>query len=344
LKKGFSIIVCCYNSADVIEDTLRSLCHLGTHESFGIEIILVDNSSSDNTPQISEKFLTENNCRFSYRIVKETKQGLTFARERGFRESSYDYIILCDDDNRLNPDYALNAFGIFESNEMVAVAGGYGNAVSSVQFPSWFEGYKKSYSAGAQSAAGGIISASDGYIWGAGMILRKSALESLYSDGFRSLLSDRSGNTLSSGGDVELSYALRLHGYKLCYEPSIEFDHFIKPQRLTWKYLRSLYRGFGMQKPLLEPYLAQLNGGKTNSSMNWRSESALMLKRLRGYGLSKLRSFPGLAEGNADILRIEKTIGRIKQLVNMKQDYDANFERIGSAVWNKCKAEISNKP
>ncbi len=341
MKKGISIIVCCYNSSDVIENTLLSLCNQRTDAGTGIEILLIDNASSDSTSALAEKFLTANYPKSSYRVIQESRQGLAFARERGFREAVYEYAVLCDDDNRLSPDYCQRAFELMESVERFAAAGGYGNAVSSVPFPAWFEKFRKSYSTGDQAESKGDVTSSSGYVWGAGMVLRLPAIRELYSKGFKSLLSDRKGEALSSGGDVELCYALRLSGYRIYYEPSLVFDHFLKPTRLKWKYLRKLYRGFGRQKPLLEPYIAAYNGEAEIRKRSWISEALLLVRRLRSYGGTNIKAFAGRSEGSEDILKMEKTLGRLEQLVSMKKEYERNFEKIISAEW--ITSEIRNK-
>ncbi|MBX7043043.1 MAG: glycosyltransferase [Ignavibacteria bacterium] len=341
MKKGISIIVCCYNSADVIENTLLSLCNQIKDAGTGTEILLIDNVSSDGTSVIAKNFISGNFPGTDFRIIGERRAGLAFARERGFREAEYEYAVLCDDDNRLSPDYCQKAFELMESDKNIAAAGGYGNAVSTVPFPSWFEKFRKSYSTGGQADSRGDVTSSSGYVWGAGMVLRLTAISELYSKGFSSILSDRKGETLSSGGDVELCYALRLSGHRIYYEPSLVFDHFLKPSRLTWKYLRKLYRGFGRQKPLLEPYTAAYNGETEIKNRSWKREALLLMRRLRSYGGTNIRAFAGRSEGSEDVLKMEKTLGRLEQLVSMKKEYERNFTQIFSAEW--ISPETKNK-
>lgn len=343
MKKGFSIIVCCYNSADVIEGTLRSLCHLKTDNRFGLELLIVDNCSRDKTSEIAQNFLTKAKCEFPFKIVSENKPGLSNARKRGIDEADCEYLIFCDDDNRLHPDYALKSFELMESNADIGAASGFGYAVSEIPLPDWFASFSKSYSVGAQSETIGDITNKEGYVWGAGMILRKDAVDGLYKSGFNSLLSDRKKDTLSSGGDVELCYALRLCGYKIHYSPELKFDHFLKKERLSWKHLRRLYRGFGMQKPLLEPY-TEAYRNDTVSKHSWKKEATVLTKRIRGYGFRKLQDFAGRSEGNYEVLRIEKTIGRLQQIVKMKKEYEKNFDLIRNAEWRgSYKNEIRHR-
>lgn len=335
-----SIVICCYNSADVIADTLRSINNQRCRNGQNIEIILVDNGSNDSTKETADNFVRQSVPYFKYRSVTEQNRGLSHARLCGFKESSGEFVIMCDDDNRLAPDYTDNALNVMSSHPDCAAAGGFGHAISSVKFPDWFETYRKSYSTGPQAEEAGDVTELPGYVWGAGMVLRRSSIDELFGSGFRSLLSDRKGEELSSGGDVELCYALRLAGYRIFYEPSLRFDHFIRPSRLRWKYLRKLYRGFGHQKPLLEPYIRCYRNPDLHSEISWKREALILANRMKSYGRRNLRDFMRLSEGNSEVLRMEKTLGRLEVLVKLKAQYTSNFKLIKSAGWNKSKGPL----
>jgi glycosyltransferase involved in cell wall biosynthesis len=47
--QGVSIIVCCYNSAERLPETLKHLALLESNEDVNWELIIVDNNSSDTT-------------------------------------------------------------------------------------------------------------------------------------------------------------------------------------------------------------------------------------------------------------------------------------------------------
>jgi hypothetical protein len=81
---------------------------------------------------------------------------------------------------------------------------------------------------------------------GAGMVVRR---EALHSSGWinEQLLSDRVGDRLVSGGDVEL--ALRVGArHDLWYAPSCTLRHLITPDRASFTYLRRVTFGLGKSK------------------------------------------------------------------------------------------------
>lgn len=333
-SKGISIIICCHNSSKILPETIRHLCCLENKEGIALEILLVDNNSSDGTSDSAKQMFEVFNCRFPFTIIHEPVLGLSHARKTGFDNSKYEYLIYCDDDNRLNSSYADLSFKIMEKNKSVAALGGEGEAVTDGAFPEWFKKYSSHYSAGSQSEEAGDVTWTSGYVWGAGMVVRKSALKDLYDRGFSSMLSDRSGDNLSSGGDVEICYALRLAGWKIWYDPALKFRHYIPKEKLTWGYLRKLNRGFGAQKVFFDAYLKfqNINNGSLNEK-KWKTESMRILKKIRSYGFSNLLNFFKNNEGNDDTLRIEKSIGRLTGILKMRKEYEKHFEIIKNAKW-----------
>lgn len=79
-----------FNEEVYIEDCLKSLKN---QKEKADEIIVVDNNSSDKTVEIAKKF--------KVRIVKEPRQGISYARNKGFNAAKYEIIARCDADTRV---------------------------------------------------------------------------------------------------------------------------------------------------------------------------------------------------------------------------------------------------
>ncbi len=84
MKKKISIIICTYNRAELLNETIKSLLNQ-TVEVSHYEIIIVNNNSTDNTAEIVRGFIDRYN---NIRIVLESKQGLSHARNRGGAKSN----------------------------------------------------------------------------------------------------------------------------------------------------------------------------------------------------------------------------------------------------------------
>src|SRR5690606_4178420 len=94
-----------------------------------------------------------------------------------------------------------------------------------------------------------------GCLYGAGMVLRKSHWLELKQRGFVHLLTCRKGTSLSSGGDTEYSYALRLLGYKIWYDERLYFTHYMTSGRLHLEYLSRLRKAINESDFVLWAYL-----------------------------------------------------------------------------------------
>ena len=84
MERGVSVIICCYNSAWIIQRTLESLKTQRFRFSIPYEIVLVDNKCTDNTVAIAED--TMENGEIDFKIVRENKPGLANARRKGIKE------------------------------------------------------------------------------------------------------------------------------------------------------------------------------------------------------------------------------------------------------------------
>lgn len=57
------------------------------------------------------------------------------------------------------------------------------------------------------------------------------------------MMSDRTGNNLSSGGDVEWCYLLQLAGYEIWFDQGLKFLHWMPNSRINWSYYLQLKKG-----------------------------------------------------------------------------------------------------
>ncbi|HMS66221.1 MAG TPA: glycosyltransferase [Ignavibacteria bacterium] len=334
--EGVSIVICCHNSSEFLPETLKHICKLSVPSSIKWEVIIIDNASSDNTSDTAISLMKEFNCPVKFRIIQEPKLGLSFARKTGLNNAEYRYILFCDDDNWLDESYIKTGYEILESNDRIGALGGVSEAVTEGKIPEWFGENIKNYSVGRQAERSGELKNSTDVLWGAGLFIRKSALQELYSKGFNSFLSDRKGKELTSGGDIEKCYALRLAGWKIWYDERLKIKHFIPEVRLNWEYLRKLNRGYGAQKVDFDPYLNLfINSGSNDPDHNWHKEAIRLLRKLRGYGFRKLFAMKDSFEGDKEILRIEKTIGRLKELLKIRSKYNSRIREVKEARWRK---------
>lgn len=280
INKGISIILCVYNGGKILPESLKYLTRLDINALQAIEMIFVDNNSTDNSCEIIKDCLKEFTV-FPWKIVKEPQSGLTYARLKGISEAKYDIMLFCDQDNLLASNYLTVGVEIMDKDPMIAVLGGKGTAESDIPLPEWFKAKENFYAVGAQMPQSGLVRGQRNVVYGAGMFVRKSAFTSILNNGFRFFNMSRSGKKLYSGEDSEMCLALRIAGYKIWYDTRLEFIHFIDSQRLTRKYFKKLVNGI-MQSGFISKFYFEYIYGYTPkvSRYFWLKELLYTLKEL----------------------------------------------------------------
>ena len=91
-----SIIVPLYNVEEYLEECLESIRNQTYTD---IEVILVNDGSTDGSKQICERFCQVDS---RFRLINQENQGQSVARNRGFKESIGQYIMFIDSDDVIN--------------------------------------------------------------------------------------------------------------------------------------------------------------------------------------------------------------------------------------------------
>jgi len=91
---NISICICTFNRALSLKETLESLVLCADEISFGDEILVVDNNSSDETKDVVSSFMKALPVNYLY----EKEQGLANARNKALSMFKNDIIIFIDDD------------------------------------------------------------------------------------------------------------------------------------------------------------------------------------------------------------------------------------------------------
>jgi glycosyltransferase involved in cell wall biosynthesis len=255
LLKGISVIICTYNGKKHIVNCINHIINQKIHSEYLFELIIVDNASTDGTGDLASNYLSSlTNTLFAWYVIQEERSGLNKARLAGLKKAQYEYILFCDDDNFLNQDYLQIGYDILYNNSNIGVLGGNGKPLFEVDPPEWFDKYAHSFALGPQSNHNGKIAQYPAEVYGAGAFFKKEPLLKFFNSGFSSIMSDRTKNNLSSGGDVEWCYIVQLYGYDVWYDERLQFLHAISSQRLSWNYYISLKKGIASGSGSLLPY------------------------------------------------------------------------------------------
>lgn len=324
---GVTVIICCHNSSTRLPSALNHLAAQEVPRDIPWEVIVVDNASTDDTTGAALRAWPKG-APAPLTVVHEAQIGLIHARHRGFSKAKYEFVSFIDDDNWVGPRWVKLIFEVMAGRSTTGACGGFVEEVCEINPPWWFEKYKSEYAAGPQWSEPGDVTEKRGYLWGAGLTVRKSVWEKLIFSGFQSLLTGRRGNSLTAGEDAELCFAIRIAGFQLWYEPRLHLRHFLPARRLTWRYFRLLYRGFGASTVGHDPYHAILGSNGKVYQGTWKQEFSKTLRKLLRFRVSLGKALLTPCEGDPQALAIELAIGRLLELFHRRQAYDRSFHTV----------------
>jgi len=338
MQNGVSIVICCHNSAKRLPDTLKYLACQNVDSSLPWEVVVVDNASNDGTSNIAQRCWPEKiNVRLL--VVHEPKAGLSQARMRGLRSARYDIVSYIDDDNWVSSDWLDTLVEVFSEDDKIGVVGGPSEAVFETSPPPWFAEIQGYYAVGPQHEQSGDVTNAVGTIlWGAGMSIRRAALNSLFDHGFEFLSTGRKGTQLLSGEDIEIGFALRAMGWQFKYDERLRIRHFMPAGRLTWSYARRLMRGMGMTSVYLTMYDGALRlppfDKQPAYKRCWLFQFLKSVKNLTCHFLAHPICCITQTIGSKNALDFQRYLGILLQLLMVQSSYKSMIYNIESAPWN----------
>ena len=105
MNKRLSVIIPVYNTSEYIEKCLNSLLDQSIDD---IEIIIINDGSTDNSEEIIEKWIAENKAKVQVKYFKKENGGLSDARNYGARQATGEYLTFIDSDDYLESNIYKN--------------------------------------------------------------------------------------------------------------------------------------------------------------------------------------------------------------------------------------------
>jgi glycosyltransferase involved in cell wall biosynthesis len=271
-KLKVSIVIPTYNSAQRIHILLENLIAQDIDDNC-LEVIVIDNNSNDNTGKIAANFWRSNAAhrKISFRVIKEERQGSTYARMRGVIESRSPIICFLDDDNYpVSNDYVKLGIAEFLEESIGLVvsrvfADYQGNTTASINKREHLLAINEKL--GSQKidwqATPSFCPSITAGMW----IRREVFLSAVPWDNSQALLSGRVGDSLTGGEDIEIGYFVGKAGFKRIYSPDLRLKHLIPANRLNTKYFCRLINGIVRGTLTLESKYKGKNFGVTTKLM-----------------------------------------------------------------------------
>ena len=120
------LAICTWNRADLLSRTLETVKRLIGPYQIQLRVVLVDNNSTDSTPEVFDSFANDEgfNKRHSVVCLKETRQGHTHARNKVIEHLDSDLLIWTDDDVLLDAFLLQRYVESADADSQVAFFGG----------------------------------------------------------------------------------------------------------------------------------------------------------------------------------------------------------------------------
>ena len=310
-----------YNSAHRIAEILNCIALQNIPENVKLDVLLMDNASSDNLVATAQSHWKSLNVSVQLRSIYESKPGLIFSRITAIKECEADYLFFIDDDNYLEKDYFNEAISVFEKYSNVGVVCGELLPLFESTPPQWFYEHLHVLAIGKQGEKKGIVNNEKGYSWGAGMCIRRKVLDKLFDAGFNFTQLIYKNQLAGYADDYELSLFVRLAGSDIFYNPAMKLKHLVLSQKMNEPYLEKINFMQGLCSVITDAPLFHINKKKSkNNFVIW----------LREYFYAKKRTLKFEIVSSAEKKRKEKLIkiyykGRIAGLKIVKNKAYENY-------------------
>jgi len=251
---SLTVLIGTYNRAALLRETLAALQAMTPPRDCTVDILVVDNNSTDGTAAAVRD--DSGGRRFPVTYLFEPAQGKSFALNAGLSRAAGDIIALTDDDVLPAHDWAARIVEAFRRSDASFVFG--------KVLPRWERTPPPELLTERAQAIWGplaIVDYGDATLdyrpdshgqrlpIGANLSIRRSALVAI--GGWRTDLG-KVNNTLIAGEDHEIFTRLRRHGlYRGIYDPGIVVRHHVPGSRLTRRYFRRWFYWHGKTRALM---------------------------------------------------------------------------------------------
>jgi GT2 family glycosyltransferase len=226
-----SIIVCTYNRAESLRDTLNALRRLEAEPHRTWEVLVVDNNSRDHTRAVVEEFQRHwPGLRYAF----EPRQGLSHARNHGIAAARGCVLLFTDDDVLPEPDWLETTLRGLETHNADA-CGGFIAPIFETPPPHWLTPRFYGFLAIRVDREDDYeITEAGKAPFGANMAFRREVFGRV---GPFDTERGRKGKVLASGEDGEMFERILAAGLKVVFLGKSRVHHKVESFRLTKRYL-----------------------------------------------------------------------------------------------------------
>jgi glycosyltransferase involved in cell wall biosynthesis len=241
----FSVIICTYNREKYLPFVLNSI-KAQTLSRKLYEVIFINNKSNDRTKEIALSF-QQSNPEILFQYFEENNLGLSYARNRGIKESNGKYLTFVDDDAYLDMNFLQIKYDFFEKNPDVIAVGGKILLSYESGAPKWINPFLAPlfgfFDLGEQEKR---LSMKE-YPRGSNMSFQKSAFEKY---GNFNIALGRIGKVLEGSEEKDMFIRLKNGNEKIFYLPNAIAFHFVSLERTKTDFIKMQAAGVGKSEAI----------------------------------------------------------------------------------------------
>lgn len=250
-----SVLMATYNRAEILRETLEAMTQVD-REGIDVEIVVIDNNSSDNTREVVESFA----ARLPVRYLFEPRPGKNCALNHALDVIHLGKLVaFTDDDVRPRTDWFKAILGVADRWPACDVFGG-------KVYPVWPEGYRPGWTSNARIGRWGFADHKPAdreslyrpepcfFPTGANLWVRRR----VFKDGRRydESIGPRPNNRIM-GSEASFLLQLKTEGHDIVYSPEAVVAHVIQRCELTEQYMLKRAYTYGKGLPHLRSIGAQ---------------------------------------------------------------------------------------
>jgi glucosyl-dolichyl phosphate glucuronosyltransferase len=240
-----SIVVCTYNREKYLPKMLESVANQNCAKT-DFELILVNNKSIDNTASICEDFGVEQED-INYHYFLETQQGLSYARNRGIKESKGEFVVFIDDDAFLEENYIKELKQYLRNTPELVGFGGKIYPFLECELPVWMSKYLSTLMSIIDLGGEVKLFSGSKYPIGANMGVSRKVIDKI---GVFNESLGRTGTSMLGGEEKDFFFRIKEAGIPIYYFPKMLVHHVIPAKRLTVEFIKKQAEGIGFSEKL----------------------------------------------------------------------------------------------
>lgn len=228
----------------LLRQTLDSFSRLEIADSLSLRVLIVDNNSTDSTPDVIQSFCGSSFGQ-SHAVVPltESRQGHTYSRNRVIESADSDLMIWTDDDVLVMPDWVSNYVSSANENPEVTFFGGAIEPKFESKTPAWIsDNWEILKGCFAERTFSGELELDETRLpFGANFAIRTAVQKEFQFD----CELGRRGDEVLGEDELDLFRRLLAKGHRGQWVSGVSLEHIIPKDRASEKYVYDYFVGQG---------------------------------------------------------------------------------------------------